>query len=226
MLDAARALLDEDAVRWPAPELFAYLNDGLKAVAEQKPNAWSQTVTLPLVRGTLQTLPSAYRSIRRITRNLTVGHGEPGGPVGGNAIRALPSSRNIDALLPNWQSDQSTFGAEVKHVIYDLADPRRYYVLPGNDGTGKIEAVVLALPPTLAAPVSGANAIASYTATIPLGDEYKNALRDYVLARAYAKDAAVPSAEARAAAYMQMFVAQIQALAGGEGGGGSAARVA
>lgn len=218
MADAATTLLDEDAVRWTAPELFGYLNDGLRAVAAEKPNAYTQTVTLTLVSGTLQTLPGTYRALSRVTRNLLAGHDEEGGPIGGNAITDLPNTRQLDALIPNWQSNTALFSSVVRHVIYDLADTKRFYVVPGNTGGGKIEAVVLANPGPMTAPVADTDKITSYTATIPLGDEYKNALRDYVLARAYSKDAAVPGAAARAAGYAEMFARTMQSLAAGETG--------
>lgn len=218
MSDAAATLLDVDAVRWTASELYGYLNDGLKAVAAAKPNAYAKTVTLTLAAGTLQTLPAEYRSISRVTRNLTLGHTDPGGPTGGAAIRSLASTAQLDALIPDWQSNASMQGQTVQHVIYDLADPERFYVAPANDGTGKIEAVVLANPPVMTISLTNNQAkfINNYNSTIPLGDEYKNALRDYVLARAYSKDAAIPGSAARAAAHAQLFNDQMAALSGGE----------
>lgn len=216
--DAAVTLLDVDSVRWTAAELFGYLNDGLKAVAAAKPNAYTQTVTLILVAGTLQTLPPEYRSISRVTRNMILGHTDPGGPTGGAAIRSLSSTEQLDALIPDWQSNTSMQGKTVQHVIYDLADPGRFYVAPANDGTGKIEAVVLANPPVMTISLTNNQAkfTNNYTVEIPLGDEYKNALLDYVLARAYSKDSAIPAAAEKASAHAKLFADQMAALSGGE----------
>lgn len=214
MQQAADTLLDRDAVRWTAAELYGFLNDGLKAVAAVKPNAYTKTVVLPLVLGTLQTLPATYRSLSRVTRNMT--GTEEDGFVGGTAIRTLASTAQLDALIPDWQSNAAMRGAIVVHVIYDLADPKRFYVAPANTGAGKIEAVVVVNPPVMATPAGTASLIASYDAAIPLDDEFKNPLRDYVIARAYSKDSAIPASAQRAQMHMAVFNEQMQALGGGE----------
>jgi hypothetical protein len=211
MTRAATTIGDEQFVRWSAQELHRYLNDGLRAIVAIKPNAKSKTVTLDLVEGTMQTLPEDYTILSRVSRNIT----SDGNGTG--AIRTLDSRSVVDAMLPGWQDETVIpFARVVKHVIHDLADPATFYVVPGNDATGHIEAVVGAYP--AASPVPGANpsAIGSYTDAVDLADIYLNPLVDYLIHRAYAKDARVAGSAARAAAHYEMFTGGVVGFASSE----------
>lgn len=215
MQSAATTLLDLDFVRWPLTEMLGYLNEGLREIVALKPNANTKAVTLTLVPGTLQTLPAEYTILSRVTRNLITGHTEPGGPVGSTAIRPIKDRAILDAMFPNWQADASLFSAKVKHVIYDLADPRIFYVAPGNTGAGKVEAVVGAYVAEVPAP-GDASMIDNFTATVGLPDLYRNALVNWVCYRAFSKDSGLPASAERAAAHLGLFQSQIGALGQGE----------
>lgn len=202
MKRASTILQDEDAVRWPAPELHGYLNDGLREIVAIKPNALAKTVNLSLVAGTLQSLPATFTVLSRVVRNMKTQ------TTGGNAIRPLAKREIMDSHLPGWQ-DQTVmpFAKEVVHVIHDLADPRSYYVVPGNDGTGLIEAVVGGMPAVNAPPATPAAALVldNYTNPVDMPDIYQNALVDYVLYRSYSKDGRVAGAAQRAQAHFELF---------------------
>lgn len=215
MESASITLVDVANTRWPLTELLSYVNDGLIEISGLKPNACTQTVTLELGTGTLQTVPAPYSMLSRVTRNMIVAHDAPGGPVGGAVIRALKDTSVLDSYMPRWQSDENLFGPTVKHVIYDLANPRQFYVAPGNDGTGLIEAVVGVTPEAIPVPSSPGD-IASYETVIPLQDVYKPILQDYVCFRAFSKDAGIPASEARAAKHLDLFRGGMAALAQGE----------
>lgn len=212
---AATALMDADHVRWPLTDLLSYLNDGVRTIVSVKPNANAQTVTLSLAAGTLQELPEGYTVLSRVSRNMVLGHDDIGGPVGGAAIRPVMGRALMDAFFPAWQSDEALFHKTVKHVCYDEADLRRFYVIPGNDGTGKIEAVVGVMPATIATPGSP-TLITSYTATVGLPDKLRTPLTDFVLARAFGKDAMIPASEARAAKHMGQFTEAMAAITNAE----------
>jgi len=203
---ASTTLLDANHKRWPKDELISYINDGLKAIVTMKPNAATDTVTLALGLGTLQTLPEQYTVLSRVTRNLLVAHTDEDGPVGGATIRPLKSRDLLDSTIPGWQSNEAMFAKTVRHVIYDLADPRHFYVAPGNTGTGLIEAVVGVIP----AP------IAVETDLIGLPDLYRPILSDYVIYRAFAKDSGMAASQARAAMHSSAFKEALSALAQGE----------
>lgn len=205
---ATKTLFDASHVRWPLAELLDYINEACRAIATAKPNACTDTVTLSLVQGTLQKLPDSYTILSRVTRNMVIGHAEPGGPVGGDAIRMVSGRALMDAYFPGWQSNSALFGPIVKHVIYDDADLRHFYVIPGNTGTGKIEAVVGVMPGTII--IGGDDTVeANYAAVVPLPDLYRTPVLDYTLYRAFAKDQGVEASAARAQMHLGSFQAAL-----------------
>ena len=211
MKRAATTLQDLGNVRWPVSELHDYLNDGLREVVRIKPNARSKTVNLNLAAGTLQTLPPEYTILSRVSRNMADAN------TGAEAIRALDSRSIMDAQIPNWQSASALpFSKTVIHVIHDTASPSSFYVVPGNDGTGIVEAVVGCLPQP--SPVPGANPdqISSYSDEVDIPDIYQNALTDYILYLAYSKDARISGSAARAQAHYELFSQAVMGFGGVE----------
>jgi hypothetical protein len=206
---ASRALIDADHVRWTLPELLDHINDAVRAIVVAKPNARTETVTLTLQQGTLQTLPDEYTILSRVTRNLTQAHSSPGGPVGGPAIRMVSGRELMDSFFPGWQSDTTLFSSLVQHVIYDNADLRQFYVIPGNTGTGMIEAIVGVMPEAIA-PGGDPNTEATYNIPVDIPDIYRTPVVDYVLFRSFSKDQGVPASEARAQKHLQAFQMALQ----------------
>lgn len=209
MKAASITLQDSGAVRWTAPELLDYLNAGIREIVTRKPNAVTKTVTLDLAVGTLQTLPQNYTILADVTKNAVA-------PA--IAVRALASRSLLDAQIPDWQqSSQMPFSKTVTHVIHSMSDPRSFWVVPGNDGTGKLEVVVGVMPTPVAPPVGSASLdIGSYTADVPLPDVWQNALENFVLYRAFSKDAGIAGAVERAVAHFQMFTSLLEAVNAGE----------
>lgn len=191
LIDRARTILqDATSVRWPLKELCQWLNDGQREVVLKKPSATAATVTLPMREGTLQFLPDNFISLLRVTRN-----------IGGRVVTVV--SRDLmDAQNPDWHNTRPATG--VRHFMFDEANPQAFYVYPPSDGRGEIEAVVSVSPVDV--PVTGdPESLDSYQSPIALKDIYANALVDYVLYRAYSKDAQVAGATMRAAAHFNQF---------------------
>lgn len=206
-------LQDEDAIRWPLPERLDFLNDGQREIVLLKPNALSRTVVLPLVHGTRQGLPATYLDLIGVTRNVT---GNPNAPVGGRVVRTVARD-TLDASQPDWHDpDRTAYAASVRNVVYDALDPQTFYVFPGNDGTGQVEAIVSLRPQVIPAP-ENPERLDSYTAPLGIDDIYANALVDYMVYRAYTKDNGVPGGLERAALAYQQFTAALGARAQAEG---------
>lgn len=196
---------DVDFIRWPLPELAGWLNDGARETVLQKPSASSATVVLPLQAGTWQTIGAGRLALLRIVRNLAA-EGPP--RVGGRAVRVV-SRAILDTQHPDWHDPTVVpYAAVVKHFVVDEQDPTSWWSYPGNDGAGKVEAIV-SLAPVPVEPTGNADDIASYAVPIPLPDIYKGVLVDYVLYRAYAKDAAFAGNLQRAAAHYGQFQASL-----------------
>ncbi len=193
-------LNDESAVRWTFPELAIWIGDGIDAIVLADPAAASINTTLALQAGTWQTIGSGYLSLLRVVRNL-VSAGPP--RVGGRAI-SVTSRAALDAVSPHWHSPKVVpYRKEARQFAYDEDDPTSFYVYPGNDGTGLIEAVLVQDLPPIEADDDG-----DYTQDIVIPDFYQPALIDYVAYRALSKDApggSLPTAQA----HFQAFSAAI-----------------
>lgn len=202
ILEAASGLLlDEGFVHWTLPELCTWLNFGLDAITLQKPSASAVTTAVPLVRGTLQMLPSGFASILRPVRNIS-------GPDSDRMPRkrlTIVDEASMSAMNPSWDDEISArYQQQVKHVIFDEASPKTFYVYPGNDGTGLVEMVLSAIPAKIK-PAGIEDDLSSYDAPLPLDETYHDALLDYIMYRAYSKDAQFAGTAQRAALHYQQF---------------------
>lgn len=204
---ASQTLLDPTFARWPLPELNDYLNEALREIVARKPNANTKVVTLALVAGASQSLATTYTMLCRVVRNA----------VSNTAITALDDTTLMDLQIPGWR-DPAVIPphVDVVHVIPDITDHRRFYVVPPNNGSGQIVVLAAALPAVIV-PSGAPNLLASYAATVDLPDQYQNAVLQYVLYRAFAKDSALPGSAARAVASYELFQSLLASIAGGEG---------
>lgn len=189
---AGDLLQDVTNIRWTQDELLRWLNDGQREIVLQRPEASAVNASVLLVSGTKQTLPALGLRLLDLPRNMGVGGSTPG-----RAIR-LVQREVLDAQLPDWHS--STASVPVKHFMFDERNPRNYYVYP----------------PVPASPTAYAEAIYSTAPTdctlggnLNLDDIYGNVILDYVLYRAYSKDAEYAANGQRAVAYYQVFASAL-----------------
>jgi hypothetical protein len=172
-------LQDTTSVRWPEAELLRYINDAQREIVNFKPGASSKTANMQLVTGTLQSLPTEGLRLIKVTRNMS---DASGGATGARAIR-LVNSDILNTQEPDWNnpsvSGDAAHGTTVKHYVFDDDDPRKFYVYPGVAGNAYVEIVYSKSPTDLS----------SASSTIDVDDIYGNAIVDFVLYRAYMKDA-------------------------------------
>lgn len=185
MEQAGIVLLDEDHIRWPLAELASWINLAVKAIVLAKPSASSRSIVIELAEGTLQHVPQTGTptplGLLRIVRNI-----EKVGPprVGGRIVNATPRAA-LDAAEPDWHNPRRVrFRKEVRQYVFDESTPLEFYVYPGNDGTGLVEAAVSVLP----AAVAPTDDLAAWDVEIGLPEPYSEPVLNYVLYRAYAKD--------------------------------------
>jgi hypothetical protein len=187
---AAAALLDGDNVRWLRLDLLSYLNAGQREIATYKQEASSIVGNIPLVAGSLQTIPVGERGLLDITRNMGVSGNSPG-----RAIRLI-ERESLDESVPNWHS--GTRKAEIAHFMTDPRTPTRYYVYPPA-----LPTVVEAVRSVTPEPCVGEQSVVS------INDTYLNALLNYMLYRAYEKDSDFSSNDSKSKAHYQLFAAQV-----------------
>lgn len=186
-------LQDPTNVRWPQAELLDWVNDGQREIATYKPNAFVKNESKQLVTGTKQTLPADGVSLIDVVRNMGTNGSTPG-----NAIRAV-SREILDSQIPGWHA--STAAATVKHFIYNPLDPKTFYVYPPqpNAAQNQVEMVYVASPTD-----------ATLNSTITLDDIYLSALVNYVLFRAYSKDAEFAANVQLSQGYFAMFKGNLE----------------
>ena len=171
---AATLIQDSTGVRWPRLELLDWLNDGQREVVLIKPEACVTNTKMLLTAGkTKQAIPDTAIALIDVTRNMGIGGETPG-----DAIR-LCSREVLDSQLPSWHSDENTTG-KIVHYMFDPRDPKTFYIYPKAPATPWYVDLITSSSP--------ANTDDD-GAVIGVDDIYANALLDYVLYRAYSKDA-------------------------------------
>lgn len=191
-------LQDATGIRWPVvTELVLWVNDAQRQIALIKPDASATNATVTLATGTKQEIPVGGNRLLRVIRNMSAASGG----TGKRSIRIV--DRDIlDSNTPDWH-DPSVSGdaahvAIVKHYIYDEQNPRNFYVYPGVAGNSYVEIVYSANPSTVA-----------QNGNLSVPDIYGNAVVDYVLFRAYTKDAEFAANANRASTHYQLFTGTI-----------------
>lgn len=197
IVDKAQIILqDTTAVRWAESELLGWLNDAVREVCNYKPDAYVINETVTTTAGTKQTLPTGGLTLIDVVRNFS-------GSTAGSAITQI-EKRILDDQLPTWHSVSSTSVAT--HFCFDPRNQKNFYLYPPSDGgaTTKVEIVYAKSPADIA--LSG---------SIVLDETYNSAIMDYILYRAYSKDADYAADDNRAQVHYDRFT---QALGGKEAG--------
>ena len=193
-------LQDTTSVRWSDAELRRYINDAQREIVNFRAEASAKTANVALVVGTRQTIPTEGLRLIKITRNMS---DASGGATGKRAVRLV----NVDILNaqdPDWHdptaTGSSTHGTTVKNYVFDDDDPRVFYVYPGASSTSTFLEIVYSKSPT---------DLTTGSSTIDIDDTYANAIIDFVLYRAYLKDAEYAGNAQRAGTHYQLFQASV-----------------
>lgn len=187
---AAKLLQDETNVRWPRAELLDWLNDGQRVITLMLPDAFTAmaNVSTPVSDTDLATYQIPSDGIRLID----VVHNTAGSK---RAVRQIDRSV-LDAQYPNWRSTNP--GTEAKHFAFDKRNPKIFYLYPPLSGGG-VKVVYSAAP----------TAISSEASTIALDDVFGSALVDFIVYRAYLKDAEYAANDQRSQGAYQTFIASL-----------------
>lgn len=206
--------------RWTQRELVSWLNDGQKAIAKYMPSSCSRVDSVKLVPGTKQSIeniPSA---------NIKNGDGTPSANVQGHYLQSVISNMGADGVTrgravrvvdrevldvnsPNWHSATDP---EVTQYTFDPRAPKVFYVSPGVPASPAVWLELSYLANPVEIPLVGDYGMDSAsTTTLSVGDKYIDDLVNYVLARAYMKDAEFAGNGNMAQAHTGMFTSSINA---------------
>jgi hypothetical protein len=194
---AKTLLQDEDSVRWTVAELQYWLNDAYKETIGLRPDANTQTAEYTCVAGPRQVLtgsfPNAIRLVE-VVRNLAATSNK-------YSVR-LTDRRSLDTQRRSWYSD--TPSASVEMYMFDPRTPKEFLVYPPASTVARLEVIYSVLP--LEHTLSDAQLLNPATAeTIRIDDIFATALFDYMLYRAFSKDAEQTAMMTRAVAHYQAF---------------------
>lgn len=205
--------------RWTQKELVYWLNDGQKAIAKYMPSSCARVDAVKLKSGTKQSIEKILSTevlpgdgstptdvygnhLQAVIRNMGSNGSTPG-----NSIRVI-DREVLDANSPDWHTKTST---SIAAFTFDPRYPKIFYVTPGVPVAGLwVEVSYLADPVTVS--TSGDYGSGSNDTTkISVDDMYVDDLVNYILARAYMKDAEFAANGNLAQAHSQMFVSSINA---------------
>lgn len=189
---------DTTAIRWALSEWLGWLNDGQREIAILRPSASTKIANVSLVAGTKQTLPADAVSFLEYMRNMGAAGTTPG-----SAVRKV-ARRLMDSQNPNWHNVTATVAPQ--HYIFEPGAPKTFYVYPPSTGAQYAEILYLATPADV--PAVGS--------VITLDDIYAGALLDYIVYRAYSKDAEQIGNAERAVLAHKAFEASLGAKAQAE----------
>lgn len=192
----ARLLLNDiDATRWLDTELFKWISDAQKLVAMMRPDASVATFVMTLIAGTRQSIPSTGFRLLDIIRNVTTVTGSTPAnqvvTVPGRSVRIV-DREVLDTQDPYWHTAPGS--AEIKHFIYDNRSPTLFYVYPPATTAAKLEVVYSVAPTDVTAAGD----------TLSISDIYQDVVLNYVMYRAYSKDAEYASNAALAGGYLNV----------------------
>jgi hypothetical protein len=185
----AALLNDAGKVRFLEAHLLGFLNEGQRVIASLAPQSYSAPTSIVCVAGVVQTLPATAHTMLRPRHNV----------VAGNPGRAITATREevVNTVDPNWRA--ATAEATVKHVIYDPTVDRKTFLVYPPATAGATISLILGLIPT----------DILIGAVILLDDTFEAPLSNYIMARAYEKDAEYSGNAERTSYYMNLMMTQL-----------------
>lgn len=164
-------------LRWSQTELLRYLNDSLIQVGTYRPDAFTTTVVVTLVPGSMQTLPAGFSFLKSVDTN-SANSNCPSAPVVEGDLNLMRAFYKKPCLPTGGANNY-----RVRQFLYDSRNPNLFYVSP------PVPVGVVTLQVDLTA-VSQAPeyTIADLANPIVMDQKYRNALISWMVMRAYEVD--------------------------------------
>ncbi len=195
-------VLQDSNVRWPRVELQNWLNESYLQIALLRPDASSKTGTLTCVAGSRQTITSGFSTALRlldVVRNLASSSDK-------KVVRLIDRSV-LDDQRPAWHTD--TASVNIQNYTFDVRQPKEFFVFPPATTSAQLEVVYADLPGAHSLSASALDPTGSNAEVIKVDDTYLSVITDWILYRAFSKDAEFAANAARAGAHYQTFMSSI-----------------
>jgi hypothetical protein len=194
---AATLLKDVTGVRWPALELQGWLNDAYREIVNFKPDSNAQTAVYSCVAGPRQNITGTFAEATQlldVLRNVAAGSDK-------SAVKLI-TRQTLDDMNRSWYDLAGAL--TIERFAYDPRVSKEFLVFPPAAVGAELEVMYSSIPAahTLTEQQLEDPATAE---VIRLSDSYANALIDYVVYRAYSKDAEDSVSMGRATAHYQAF---------------------
>lgn len=192
VLDRANIILvDTTKTRWDYKELLTWYNDAILAIADVRPDSQLANVSFTVSpNASKQTLPSDGVRWLDVMYNIATG-----------APITKSDRRQLDDQIPNWHKQS---GSQVRLYVFDERDPKNIYVYPQPTTATDIQVCYSKAP--IAVDIAD---FETDTTVIGVDDSYVSALVDFILHRAYSKDADYASDPERSMRHYNAFMASI-----------------
>ena len=195
-------VLQDSNVRWPRVELQNWLNESYLQIALLRPDASSKTGTLTCVAGSRQTITSGFSTALRlldVVRNLASSSNK-------KVVRLIERSV-LDDQRPAWHND--TASVNIQNYTFDVRQPKEFFVFPPATTSAQLEVVYADLPGTHSLSEANLHPTTGSAEVIKVDDTYLSVITDWILYRAFSKDAEFAANAARAGAHYQTFMSSI-----------------
>lgn len=198
IINRAKTILQDTTtagVQWPSTELQDWLNAAQNEIIQYRPDAVvvNDTAFEPVTDESRQSLPAAGLKLIDVVRNT-------GSTSNMRAIRRIERAI-LDDQLPNWHASTTT--VDIEHFVYDERDPKTFYLYPRPKLGCKIHIIYTSVP----TPISLSKFDGTDDTKISVDDIYANAILDYILYRAFSKDAEYTQDMNRATGHYAAFKA-------------------
>jgi len=192
---------DETGVRGPVIELQDWLNDSYREIVTLHPDANEQIDTFSCTAGYRQTLdtsyPNAYK-ILEVLRNVAA--------TSNKKYVQLVTRSSMDKMRPNWANE--TPNVSIQKYMYDKRVPKDFLVYPPATMASQLE-IIYATVPSPHMLTQEELEDPTTVEEIRLDDIYASPILDYILYRAFSKDAEDTSNAARAVAHYQAMTTSL-----------------
>ena len=199
VIDRVEDVLQDSNVRWPRLELQNWLNECYLQITLLRPDAASKVADFTCAAGTKQNLTTGFSTALRlidVVRNVAATSDK-------KVVRLIDRSV-LDDQRPAWHNETQT--VNIQNYTFDQRNPKYFYVYPPATTAAKLEVVYSDLPGEHALSESDLNPAGSNTEVIKLDDTYLSAIIDWILYRAFSKDAEHAANAARATAHYNTFM--------------------
>ena len=191
---ASIELTDTQRISWDLTDLIAYYNSAISAIASARPDIFIKTQAFTCAAGTRQAAPAGTIKLIDVERNTDTG----------KTIRQVARAE-LESLLPNWAS--STGGSEAELYIHEPTNAKTFWLYPGVKAGMSVDLVLSILPSPATKAMIDAGEV------VQVDDQYVTPCLDWILYRAFMRDADITANANRGQLHLQSFTQAISTTA-------------